>query len=202
MDFWTDKTFLWDQDRTIKCVIIVRAFREVPVEGTICVEHIGIIFIYFFCDTAVTQTHEVRSFPLSFLFYCKLNPVKIQSWGSLAEKSAGLFCCPKGGDRVAQETQKTLFLPWRSPVSKKRYGRTWKKIRDAYVASHPLCELCLKHGRYVVAEEVHHKKPLAEGGTHAWNNLIALCKACHARIHAKRGDRWHQKITRKNGLSE
>ena len=73
-------------------------------------------------------------------------------------------------------------------------SRTWKKIRDAYVASHPLCELCLKHGRYVMAEEVHHKKPLAEGGTHAWNNLIALCKACHARIHAKRGDRWHKKV--------
>ena len=63
-----------------------------------------------------------------------------------------------------------------------------------YVASHPLCELCLKNGRYVVAEEVHHKKPLAEGGTHDWNNLIALCKACHARIHAKRGDRWHKKV--------
>lgn len=115
--------------------------------------------------------------------------------------------CPNLTDgRYCEKHQKIIAKRYekyeRSPVSKKRYGRTWKKIRDAYVASHPLCELCLKHDRYVVAEEVHHKKPLAEGGTHAWNNLIALCKACHARIHAQRGDRWHQKVTRKSGLSE
>lgn len=89
--------------------------------------------------------------------------------------------CPNLTDgRYCEKHQKIIAKRYekyeRSPVSKKRYGRTWKKIRDAYVASHPLCELCLKHGRYVVAEEVHHKKPLAEGGTHAWNNLIALCK--------------------------
>lgn len=35
------------------------------------------------------------------------------------------------------------------------------------------------------------KQFLSEGGTHARDNLIALCKSCHARIHAERGDRWH-----------
>ena len=40
-------------------------------------------------------------------------------------------------------------------------------------------------------EEVHHKLPLAEGGTHDEGNLISLCQSCHARIHAERGDRWH-----------
>ena len=39
-------------------------------------------------------------------------------------------------------------------------------------------------GRLTPAEEVHHKVPLSEGGTHARDNLIALCKSCHARIHA------------------
>ena len=76
--------------------------------------------------------------------------------------------CPNLTDgRYCEKHQKIIDKRYekyeRSPVSKKRYGRTWKKIRDAYVASHPLCELCLKNGRYVVAEEVHHKKPLAEG---------------------------------------
>ena len=33
--------------------------------------------------------------------------------------------------------------------------------------------------------------PLSQGGTHDRENLIALCKSCHARIHAKSGDRWH-----------
>jgi 5-methylcytosine-specific restriction protein A len=32
---------------------------------------------------------------------------------------------------------------------------------------------------------------LSEGGDHSRENLIALCRSCHARIHAERGDRWH-----------
>ena len=81
----------------------------------------------------------------------------------------------------------------RSPEIKRRYGRAWKRIRDSYAAAHPLCVLCLKEGRYVKTEEIHHIKPLSEGGTHARENLIALCKPCHARIHAQRGDRWHNR---------
>ena len=79
----------------------------------------------------------------------------------------------------------------RDPDTRRRYGRAWKRIRDSYVSQHPLCELCLKEGKLVDTEEVHHKKPLGEGGTHARDNLIALCKTCHARLHAARGDRWH-----------
>lgn len=50
----------------------------------------------------------------------------------------------------------------------------------------------LTKGVFVETEEVHHRKPLAEGGTHARDNLIALCKSCHSKIHAERGDRWHK----------
>ncbi len=39
-------------------------------------------------------------------------------------------------------------------------------------------------------EEIHHMKPLSEGGTHDRSNLIALCKSCHSSIHAHRGDYW------------
>ena len=45
-------------------------------------------------------------------------------------------------------------------------------------------------GIIVPTEEIHHKKPLSEGGTHDRSNLIALCKSCHSQIHAKRGDYW------------
>lgn len=45
----------------------------------------------------------------------------------------------------------------------------------------------------VLQEEIHHKLPLSEGGTHDRSNLIALCKSCHSQIHAKRGDRWHDR---------
>ena len=57
--------------------------------------------------------------------------------------------CPSLTDRrYCEKHQKIMAKRYekyeRSPATKKRYGRTWKKIRDAYVASHPLCELCLK----------------------------------------------------------
>ncbi len=81
----------------------------------------------------------------------------------------------------------------RSPEVKKRYGRVWKRIRDSYAKEHPLCELCLERGVYKPTEQVHHKLPLAEGGTHDRKNLISLCKSCHATIHAERGDRWKTK---------
>lgn len=79
----------------------------------------------------------------------------------------------------------------RDPAVRRRYGRAWKRIRDRYVQQHPLCEVCLESGTFTPTEEVHHRIPLAEGGTHSTNNLISLCKPCHARIHAERGDRWH-----------
>ena len=70
----------------------------------------------------------------------------------------------------------------------RRYGRAWKRIRDKYVSEHPFCELCFEKGMLVPTREVHHKRPLSEGGTHERDNLIALCKSCHAKIHAERGD--------------
>ena len=81
----------------------------------------------------------------------------------------------------------------RDPTTKRRYGRAWKRIRDKYVSEHPFCELCYEKGVLVNTEEVHHKVPLADGGTHEKSNLIALCKSCHAKIHAERGDRWHNR---------
>ena len=72
-------------------------------------------------------------------------------------------------------------------VYKRRYGRCWKRIRDKYVSQHPFCELCYEMGILVETEEVHHKKKLSDGGTHDRDNLIALCKSCHSRIHAEQG---------------
>lgn len=94
--------------------------------------------------------------------------------------------CPEHQMKVNSEYEKY----GRDPRTKKRYGRAWKRIRDKYVMEHPFCELCFQRGVIVPVEEVHHKKPLSEGGTHDRSNLIALCKSCHSRIHAERGDRW------------
>lgn len=88
----------------------------------------------------------------------------------------------------------------RSPETKKRYGRVWKRIRDAYAKEHPLCQKCYEEGKLVAMEQVHHIKPLSEGGTHDKENLISLCSSCHSKIHAARGDRWHSnKINNREG---
>ena len=81
----------------------------------------------------------------------------------------------------------------RDPAVRRRYGRAWKRIRDSYIQQHPLCEKCGETGKLTPAEEVHHKLPLSQGGTHEQRNLIALCQPCHSKIHAERGDRWHNK---------
>lgn len=74
--------------------------------------------------------------------------------------------------------------------SSSRYGSLWRKIRNRYIKAHPYCEECLKNRKLTKAEEVHHIIPLNDGGTHADENLMSLCKSCHSRITAKMGDRW------------
>ena len=88
--------------------------------------------------------------------------------------------------------KKTSVNSYMEEERKKIYrSERWKRLRALKFANNPLCELCQQDGRLTPAEEVHHKVPLSEGGTHARDNLVALCKSCHARIHAQRGDRWH-----------
>ena len=105
--------------------------------------------------------------------------------------------CPRLTDgRFCEEHEKQENRRYekydRDPAVRRRYGRAWKRIRDRYVSQHPLCEKCLESGKLTPTEEVHHKLPLSEGGTHEQSNLIALCQSCHSKIHAERGDRWHK----------
>lgn len=69
--------------------------------------------------------------------------------------------------------------------SHERYGKTWQKVRDRYIAVHPLCEMCEENGRYVKAVLVHHIKPISDGGTNEEDNLISLCFSCHEKIHRR-----------------
>lgn len=78
----------------------------------------------------------------------------------------------------------------RTPEMKQRYNGVWPAVRRRYITAHPLCEMCLREGRTTAAQEVHHIVPLAEGGTHDEDNLMALCKSCHSRITALEGGRW------------
>lgn len=73
----------------------------------------------------------------------------------------------------------------RDPESNKRYGRSWKRIRDRYIKTHPLCEECEKQGRLTPVEEVHHIIPLSRGGGNETSNLMSLCGSCHRKITAE-----------------
>ncbi len=71
----------------------------------------------------------------------------------------------------------------------RKYGRAWKRIRDRYAQTHPLCEMCLKEGRLTPVEEVHHILPISRGGDHRESNLMSLCQSCHTKLHHELGDR-------------
>ena len=91
--------------------------------------------------------------------------------------------CPQHKTIAGREYNKTQ----RSPDHYKIYGRRWRKIRDLYISSHPVCERCLEAGRYVPVDEVHHIKPVTEGGSHDEDNLISLCRSCHAYTRTEGG---------------
>lgn len=76
----------------------------------------------------------------------------------------------------------------------KYYGdKRWKDLRNMYLQEHPLCEECLRYGRVVPGEHVHHKSFFASDDIEEhrwtklldWNNLKTLCKTCHSNIHKK-----------------
>lgn len=61
------------------------------------------------------------------------------------------------------------------------YNRRWQKASKAFLQAHPLCEECLKHGRYTKATVVDHIVPHHGDQKLFWdqNNWQALCKKCH-----------------------
>ena len=69
----------------------------------------------------------------------------------------------------------------------------WKRLRNTYISLHPVCCLCLQHGRVEPATEVHHKVPFLRGETEQerWqlfldeNNLLSCCRECHIALHNK-----------------
>jgi len=70
----------------------------------------------------------------------------------------------------------------RPNAGKRGYGGTWRKAREWKLRRNPICEECLSRGEVVAASEVHHIVPLDEGGANTLENLMSLCRRCHARV--------------------
>lgn len=67
--------------------------------------------------------------------------------------------------------------------SKRGYDRSWLAFRELFLNNHPLCTMCEENGKITPATEVHHIKPLSDGGARLDpQNCMALCKSCHSKI--------------------
>lgn len=75
-------------------------------------------------------------------------------------------------------------------------GTEWKKVREfVWSRDRGLCQRCLEQGIIRAGDTVHHKVPLTPDNIDDQNisinpdNLVTLCRDCHAAIHRKSLDR-------------
>ena len=69
-----------------------------------------------------------------------------------------------------------------SRLHRQTHNRTWARIRREVLDRDGWrCQTCGKPGRL----EVHHVKPLQEGGTNDLGNLTTLCRGCHIAAHRR-----------------
>jgi 5-methylcytosine-specific restriction protein A len=85
----------------------------------------------------------------------------------------------------------------RGSASSRGYNVRWRKLRLAVLASRGICEYVDDQGRrcFEPAVDVHHKIPLAQGGTDDEGNLAVYCHSCHSEYEAKHGRRWGRRAT-------
>ena len=82
----------------------------------------------------------------------------------------------------------------------------WLKLRRDVLTAHPCCQRCEAEGRIAPAVEVHHIRPVEEAFSSAErqqrmydpHNLMALCHACHVRIHTELGRSGNRRSERKH----
>jgi 5-methylcytosine-specific restriction enzyme A len=90
--------------------------------------------------------------------------------------------CPLLTHSTFCEFHVRLHVDDRPSASRRGYDKHWRAIRKSFLKRNPLCESCLDRQQVTQANEVHHIKPLREGGTHDDSNLMALCHSCHSKI--------------------
>lgn len=69
----------------------------------------------------------------------------------------------------------------RGTAAERGYDSKWRTARQGYLAHHPLCAECQKHGRITPATVVDHIIPHKGNKKLFWDhdNWQPLCKACH-----------------------
>lgn len=81
-----------------------------------------------------------------------------------------------------RQEQNRLFDKRRGSAASRGYNHRWKKARDTYLHSHPLCVMCEKEDQITAAEVVDHIIPHRGDQDLFWDtkgNWQALCKRHH-----------------------
>ncbi len=71
---------------------------------------------------------------------------------------------------------------WRKRKRSSIYGTSvWKKLRAAKLGRDPVCQICERRNRAVIATTVDHITPLSKGGAPypPLDQLFSLCTRCH-----------------------
>ena len=90
-------------------------------------------------------------------------------------------------DRYCPECKKMVNLQYektRETAVKRGYDTRHKKWRSMVLARYPICDIC----NGAISTVAHHRDNNAKNN--AMSNGQGLCKSCHDRLHAKKGERW------------
>lgn len=90
----------------------------------------------------------------------------------------GATCCA-GRCRAQSGTQES--------AGRRGYDSAWRKVRDPYIAAHPVCVDC--GAASTIADHLDGLGPLGPRGSD-WSNLEAVCKRCHNRRSLQYDGAW------------
>ena len=96
------------------------------------------------------------------------------------------------GNRHRAEQNKRYDAEQHNQQSAGFYHSTqWQKFRRWFIAKHPLCEECRKHGRTERTRHVHHVEPVEARPDLALveDNCRALCGPCHNQLEPRAATR-------------
>lgn len=87
---------------------------------------------------------------------------------------------PAEGEPRCSEHPYARPVDERGSAASRGYDAKWRRLRRAYLADNPQCELAYEGRCRVVATEVDHRMPLRAGGQRLDEaNLQAVCRECH-----------------------
>jgi 5-methylcytosine-specific restriction protein A len=91
--------------------------------------------------------------------------------------------------RIERLSKKKNSLPKKFVVLTSVYERDPDVVAEALFRSKGICDRCKKEAPFVRKKngqpylEVHHLKPLSQGGADDLSNVISLCPNCHRELH-------------------